>query len=146
MNTTITQRLAVHVADVQVMYVKLHNYHWHVKGLNFKPIHEFTEALYDELAEQYDELAERMLMLGAKPPVTMKDYLAMSAITEEPGTDHSTQDVLKGIQKDFTYLLNEVKETRKIAADAEDAGTDALLSDLIASLEKHLWMIKASLS
>ena len=35
-------------ADSLVFYTKLHNLHWNVEGLMFKPIHEATEKIYDE--------------------------------------------------------------------------------------------------
>ena len=44
-------------ADSIVFYMKLHNLHWNVKGLLFKPIHESTEAIYDEFAEIFDAVA-----------------------------------------------------------------------------------------
>lgn len=143
--STMMDRMRVHVADLQVFYVKLHNYHWNVKGPQFRSIHEFTEALYDEITGHYDDLAERMLMVGAKPPVTMKEYLALTGIKEETNQDFTPVQVFEGVKQDLAYLLAEVKQTRVLAANQEDAGTDALLTDLISSFEKHLWMIGASL-
>ena len=143
--SNLMDRMGVHVADLQVLYVKLHNYHWHVKGPQFRSIHEYTEALYDEVTGFYDDVAERMLMLGAKPPVTMKEYLTLTNIKEEPLQEFTVAQVLEGVKSDLTYLLGELKQTRVLAADQNDAGTDGLLTDIISSLEKHLWMIGASL-
>lgn len=33
------------IANLSVLNVKLHNYHWNVTGIHFKPIHEMTEAI-----------------------------------------------------------------------------------------------------
>ena len=66
----LVELLNKNLANMQVLYVKLHNYHWNVKGINFKPIHEMTEAYYNYFAEQYDEVAERIVQLGGKPLVT----------------------------------------------------------------------------
>ncbi|HVH95332.1 MAG TPA: ferritin-like domain-containing protein, partial [Bacillus sp. (in: firmicutes)] len=36
------------VANWTVLYVKLHHYHWFVKGHHFFTLHEKFEELYDE--------------------------------------------------------------------------------------------------
>ena len=43
----IVERLAKHVADFGVLYTKIHNYHWHVGGLNFLVIHQMTDGYYE---------------------------------------------------------------------------------------------------
>ena len=41
--------------------------------------------------------------------------------------------------------MAELHETRKAAADSNDAATDSLLTDIIAGLEKKIWMLNAAL-
>lgn len=139
------ERLAKHVADFSVLYTKLHNYHWHVGGLEFSVIHKVTEEYYEEITENYDTLAERILQLGGTAPASLKEYLSLSGIKEETKKAFSGKEVLANIKADFEYVLADLKETRTIASDSNDAGTDSLLTDLIADLEKKIWMINASL-
>ena len=42
-----TKLLNSYIASLLVWNVKLHNIHWNVTGHLFKPVHEYTEALYD---------------------------------------------------------------------------------------------------
>ena len=51
------------VANFSVMYIKLHNFHWYVKGEQFFTLHEKFEELYTETATIIDDLAERLLAL-----------------------------------------------------------------------------------
>ena len=44
------------VADWTVLYVKLHNYHWNVKGPQFFVLHDKFEELYTEAATYIDDL------------------------------------------------------------------------------------------
>ena len=74
-NEKLILQLNQNLADVQVLYVKLHNYHWNIKGPHFWGIHNVTEGYYDYLAKQYDDIAERILQLNGKPLTTMKSYL-----------------------------------------------------------------------
>lgn len=142
---TIAERLAKHVADFAVLYTKLHNYHWHVGGMEFSVIHQMTESYYEEITEQYDALAERILQLGGSSPASLAEYLKLAGIKEETKKAFTAKEVLNGVKADFSYLLNELCETRKAAAGADDAATDSLLTDMIAGLEKKIWMLNASL-
>ena len=74
-NDKLVNQLNQNLADVQVLYVKLHNYHWNVKGAHFFGIHNVTEGYYDYFAKQYDDIAEWILQIGSKPLTTMKEYL-----------------------------------------------------------------------
>ncbi|MCK9268352.1 MAG: DNA starvation/stationary phase protection protein, partial [Alkaliphilus sp.] len=47
-----------YLSNLAVITVKLHNIHWNVVGRNFMRIHNFTEELYDQAFEDYDEVAE----------------------------------------------------------------------------------------
>lgn len=70
------------VADLNILNVKFHNLHWNVVGLNFEPVHLLTEASYTDFFNKYDEVAERMKMLGEMPPASMKKYLELTKISE----------------------------------------------------------------
>jgi starvation-inducible DNA-binding protein len=144
MNEKLNKRLSKHVSDLAALFVKLHDYHWHVRGSQFKVIHEMTEAYYDEVNEQLDAVAERLVQLGGTAPASLKAYAAASSIADAGKTSYTADEVLSGVIADFEYLLGEFKATRKEAADTDDAATDALFADYIAGLEKKLWMLKAT--
>jgi starvation-inducible DNA-binding protein len=134
------------LANLQVLYVKLHNYHWNVKGMNFKQVHELTESYYEYYAKQYDDVAERILQLGGKPLSSMKDYLTAASIQEEIKNDFEGKFVLNSVLKDFELLNSEFKKISKAAGDAEDVPTTNIADGNITWLEKQIWMIKASLA
>ncbi|MGI5173732.1 DNA starvation/stationary phase protection protein [Treponema sp. OMZ 840] len=141
--SNVTKRLSVHTADFAVLYVKLHNYHWHVKGLEFRPIHELTESYYEKMTGAYDAVAERLLQLGEKAPSTMKEYLEVSGIKEEGARTFTPVEVIKMVLADFEYLAKELQVTRTEAADNNDSTTDSILTGLIEHLEKEIWMLKS---
>ena len=141
----ITERLAKHVADFGVMYVKLHNYHWHVSGVNFKVAHEMTEGYYEEISDAYDKVAERLLQLGENSPASLKEYLALTGIKEETGHSFCIVGVGEAVKADFEYILKELHETQKLAGESGDCTTDGIISGIIESFEKHVWMLSAML-
>jgi len=101
LNNNLVEQLNKNLADLQVMYVKLHNYHWNVKGKHFFGIHNMTESYYNYFAAQYDEVAERILQIGGKPITTMKSYLEKSEIKEEENNEFSADDVINSIVRVF---------------------------------------------
>lgn len=143
-NQKLINQLNINLADVQVLYVKLHNYHWNVKGPHFFGIHNVTEEYYNHLTEQYDEIAERILQIDGKPLTTMKDYLKLSKIKEDGKSVFSASEVIKSVSKDFSYMTKEFKKTSKISEELGDLASQALADENVAWLEKALWMLKAS--
>ncbi|HSL88414.1 MAG TPA: DNA starvation/stationary phase protection protein [Ignavibacteriaceae bacterium] len=141
----LVEMLNKNLSNLQVLYVKLHNYHWNVKGINFKPIHEMTEAYYDYFAEQYDEVAERIVQLGGKPFATLQVYLKSSTIKEENKNEFDAKFVLSSVLADFKKLNKEFKEISKVAGDLEDVPTANIADDNVSWLEKEIWMINASI-
>ena len=63
-----------YLANINVNYVKLHNLHWNVLGLQFKPVHEYLESLYDSMHEVFDEVAELLKMNGEYPLASLKAF------------------------------------------------------------------------
>jgi starvation-inducible DNA-binding protein len=104
-----------------------------------------TEAYYDQLAEDYDTFAERLVQLGGKAPPSLAASLKASGVQETDKTSFTCEEVLQLVQKDFTYLAAEYKTARKAAAAEGDSTTEALYVDAIGRLEKQLWMLDATL-
>ena len=58
MNKNLVLKSNKYLANVGVNFIKLHNLHWNVVGLQFKAVHEYLESLYDSMSDILDELAE----------------------------------------------------------------------------------------
>ncbi|OLP65842.1 General stress protein 20U [Bacillus pumilus] len=132
------------VADWTVLYVKLHNYHWYVKGKDFFTLHEKFEELYTETATYIDDLAERMLALNGQPVATMKECLEISSIQEAEGQE-SAEQMVKNLYEDFSNIAEELKQGMELAGEVGDETTGDMLLAIHQSIEKHNWMLKAYL-
>ncbi|MCK0470432.1 Dps family protein [Halalkalibacter sp. APA_J-10(15)] len=132
------------IANWSVLFVKLHNYHWYVKGHQFFTLHDKFEELYNESATHIDELAERLLAIGGEPIATMKEYLAESSIEEAKSTE-TAEEMVQSISKDFTTMIGELREGMAISEEADDETTGDMLLAIHSSLEKHAWMLQAFL-
>lgn len=132
------------IANWSVLFIKLHNYHWYVKGNQFFTLHTKFEEFYNEASLHIDELAERLLAIGGEPVATMKDCLAMASVQEANGNE-TAEEMVQSISSDFSMLVGELKEGMSIAEQANDEITGDMLLAIHSSLEKHVWMLKAYL-
>ncbi len=145
MNTSIIQKLNQNLADLHILYVKLHNYHWNIQGPQFFTIHKATEEFYEHIAELYDEVAERILQLGAKPLATAKGYVENAQLKEEQPESFAAHEVANGLIHDFAHLRGEYNAILELAENNGDVATANLVSEQIQWLEKSVWMLKSSL-
>ena len=82
------------LADSYTLYLQSHNFHWNVSGPQFRELHLMFEEHYTELAAAVDEIAERILTLGAPAPGTYKALSQLSAIEEIEGVPKA-EDMVK---------------------------------------------------
>lgn len=132
-------------ADAQVLFVKFHNYHWNVEGMDFFPVHNQTEEMYNSMATFFDDAAERVIQLGGTPYVTLAQVLGASKIKEEENNSFRSKYIVEAIVKDYEYLLDLFKQIDESADSKGDTTTSAFAQDNIANLEKTLWMLGAML-
>lgn len=130
------------LADLNVFYRKLQNYHWNAQGKDFFRTHEKLEELYNEVNESIDEIAEQILILGGQPLGTLKDYLAISTIQEAENKKVRSDEIYNNLINDFGTLLKKSKEIKEEADKQNDYATSALIDDYILSYGKHLWMLR----
>jgi len=140
----VIQAVNQQVANWTVLYTKLHNYHWYVKGRHFFTLHVKFEELYNEAGLIIDEFAERILALEGKPVATLKECLEMSSIKEAKGNEKE-EDMVSQLHDDFSKLVDELQQGIEVAEQEEDAATADMLTEVKKSLRKHMWMFKAYL-
>ena len=139
------EKLNLYLANLNVLYRKVQNYHWNIVGTGFFSVHAKLEEYYDALNEQIDDVAERILSIGGRPLGTLKDYLAVSTIKEAENKEISIADAVADVKKEFEAMLQFVKEVQETADAEHDYGTSAMVDEYISSYEKNLWMLNAYL-
>ena len=144
-NDVLTESLNTQVANFSVLYMKLHNYHWYVKGENFFTLHVKFEELYTEVALHLDTIAERMLSLRSVPTATLEEQLQLSSIKEATG-DENAQDMVKTLADDFNTICSQLTKGIALAEDNDDQPTADMFIAIRNSLEKHRWMLAAYLA
>lgn len=131
------------LADTYMLYMKTHAYHWNVTGQQFHTLHVMFEAQYREMWAALDELAERVRALGHFAPTSGADFAEraeiVSADRSPPGAEHMIGILLA----DHETLIRRVRAALETAHEANDAGSEDLLTARIQIHEKTAWMLRA---
>lgn len=129
------------LADLNLFYRKLQNYHWNVKGKDFFQVHAKLEELYNEINEQIDEIAEHIAILGGQPLGTLKDYLEKSTIKEAENKKIKSSEIYNNILADYEELLKKTMEIKEEAEAEKNYATSSLIDEYILEYGKIIWML-----
>jgi starvation-inducible DNA-binding protein len=132
------------LANYLFFYRNTRGYHWNTKGEKIFELHLKFEELYNDLLLKIDETSERILTLGHSPKHNYSDYRTSSKIKESSQVSagvKAVQDILASFQ---TIIILQ-RELLTISTDANEEGTNALMSDYIREQEKLVWMYSSFL-
>lgn len=141
----IVKKLNEFLSDLEMLNVKLQNYHWNVIGKGFFTTHEKLEEYYDEVREQIDEIAEHILALGHQPLGTMKDFMENSKIREAKNEQIKSIDIMENVIHDLQELKQKAVQIKQEAEDKEYYATSTLMDDYLADYSKKIWMLNVAL-
>ena len=136
------KELNVLLADYQLYYQKLRNYHWNIVGKSFFDLHEKFEEMYDDAKLKIDEIAERILTLRKHPVSNLSDYLKLSNL-EESASDINDVTMVNNLLNDHGKLIKQMRQVVNVADKNGDEGTIDLIGAYIRELEKTSWMLDA---
>ncbi len=116
--------------------------HWNVVGPHFRPIHLHLDEIYEAVEDAVDTVAERISATGHSPNGRVKDVAKSTEL----------EDVPEGYLRDEKVLLLASERTRELVGlirsrmeqiEDVDTVTADMLHQIVATLEKHHWMIQA---
>ena len=130
------------LANFQIYYQNLRGIHWNIKGKRFFDLHVKFEELYTDANIKVDMIAERILTLGETPLHTFEDYASKAKVPV--GKNVSIDDeAVRLIVNSLTELLKIERDLLEKSGNANDEGTNSMMSDFITEQEKTVWMMKA---
>lgn len=131
------------LADSYTLYLQTHNFHWNVTGPQFRELHLMFEEHYTEMATAVDDIAERIRTLDVAAPGTYKAFAKLSSIEEVEGVP-SAAEMVDLLTQGHEQVVKTGRAVLKLAQDAEDESSAALVSDRMRIHEKTAWMLRAT--
>ena len=131
------------LANLYSLHLKTLNYHWHVSGPHFKPLHLFFEDQYQELFEFIDLIAERIVTIGFNAPATLAE-LANQRTLKDGTYNLTSAEMIADLLADYTVLIDDIYDSIETCKNNEDEGGITLLTDILVKVEKTVWMLRAT--
>jgi len=141
---TIVERLSVFLADIHQLYIKTLAFHWNVEDERFAQLHELFEEGYEELADDLDEIAERIRQLGALAPGSVKKLSETTRLSDTEMTKNGDQ-MIGTLAKDYEALVKHIREDIATAEKHGDPLTADILVKILGEYEKRAWMLRSHL-
>jgi starvation-inducible DNA-binding protein len=129
----VADALARLLADTYTLYLKTHGYHWNVTGRHSGSLHLLFEEQYEELAEAVDEIAERIVALGATAPGSHREMTRLTAIDDEEGVPDVKEMICRLIGAHETVI----RTARAVMHAAEQADEPASLDLATRRISVH---------
>ena len=135
-------KMKVVLASSFAFYLKAHNFHWNVEGVNFPQYHEFFGNLYEEVHGAIDKIAEEIRALDAYAPGSLKRFSELSTIMDETSVP-SAVIMCQRLAKDNDSLLIDLELAYSEAERTKQLGLANFLQDRMDVHKKHGWMLRA---
>jgi starvation-inducible DNA-binding protein len=143
----VAHSLNILLADEHILYIKTRNAHWNVEGPDFHAMHLFFEAQYGELEEVIDEIAERIRSIGHFAVASLKEYLELTHLTEQPWEKNNSEGFIRALLEDHETIIMHLRDSvTRYADEWKDVGTSDFITGYLEKHEKMAWMLSAHLT
>jgi starvation-inducible DNA-binding protein len=117
--------------------------HWNLKGPQFIGVHLLLDKFRDEQDEWTDSIAERIVQLGGTAKGTVQEIMSRTALKPYPTDTYKIADHLAALIERYASCANAIRQNIDDTADAGDAGTADLFTEVSRGLDKQLWFLEA---
>jgi starvation-inducible DNA-binding protein len=116
--------------------------HWNVVGPQFRTLHLHLDELVDDVHKWSDEVAERLRALG----------VAADGLASVVARDSGLESLPEGLIDDQAVLRHVTDQLATASTrarggierlDVSDKVSEDILIEVVAGLEKHLWMFRS---
>jgi len=137
----LTESLNGLLADCFALYLKTKNFHWHVRGPQFRDLH----LLFDEQATQIfaltDLIAERVRKNGAATLTSIGAIAARSRIADQDDSALDAGAMIAELAADNRKLVAAIREVKAAAGAAGDNATEGAADDWTDQAEQRVWFL-----
>ena len=140
----LAEELKVALASTFSFYLKAHNFHWNVEGIEFPQLHSFFETIYTDAWEAVDGIAEHIRTLDAYAPGSLSRFKELSLVKDETNIPTATS-MLSKLNEDNDTIIQELFKCQMLAEKNKKTGLANYLQDRIDRHEKHGWMLRATI-
>ena len=139
----LVERLNMLLADHFALYLKTKNFHWHVRGPNFRELHLLFDEQAAEIFALTDLIAERVRKNGAGTLTSIGAIAANSRIADQDTASLDAATMASELSEDNQLLVTALREVKQAATDAGDNATEGMVDDWTDQAEQRVWFLSA---
>jgi starvation-inducible DNA-binding protein len=117
--------------------------HWNLKGPQFIAIHEMLDGFRTAQDEWNDTMAERIAQLGGTALGTTQSVAAATKLPAYPTDVYAIADHLAALIDRYAAYGNTLHDNIDQSADAGDADTADIFTEVSRGIDKQLWFLEA---
>ncbi|RRG08202.1 MAG: DNA starvation/stationary phase protection protein [Lactobacillus sp.] len=135
------------IADLSQLQTNIQQIHWYMRGPEFFKLHPKMDDFNDTLADQLDEVAERLIALGGSPYATTHEFIDHTGLPDEKVTwqQYELPDYMHRLDDQFKYLAGQYQLGMDAADEERDFPTQDMLNGFKSEIDKNIWMVSAFL-
>ncbi len=143
--TKMCELLNGHLADAIDLALQAKQAHWNVKGPSFYALHKLFDEIVEGVKAHADDLAERIAQLGGVAEGTLAATRKRTRLAEYPLAISDGKDHLEALRGGLATFAATTRKGIDAAAEARDADTSDLLTEVSRAADKYLWLVEAHL-
>ncbi len=130
------------LTELQQLQLQTKQAHWNVSGTLFYPLHELLQDHYEGVGKYADEVAERLLAIGASADGRANTIVRTSRVPEFTGGFVDDAQVIGWFARYYHVVSDEVGQGIK-ASEEGDPTTSNLLQEVQHAIDKYQWQMRA---
>ena len=133
------------LTELQALQLQVKQAHWNVSGTLFYTLHELLQEHYEGISKYADDVAERMLAVGASERRAGHHHRCQLAPARDSRRLHGRQP--RSFSSSPTSTRRWASACFSASADVEkvDPTTANLLQEVEGAIEKYQWQMRAFL-
>jgi starvation-inducible DNA-binding protein len=129
------------LADVFSLYVKTKNFHWHMKGPQFRDYHLLLDEHSEQIFTMTDDIAERARKIGATTLHSIGDISRHQRLKDNDDEKIGPRDMLMELRDDNLQLTRFLRIAHEICDRHDDVATAGLIENWIDETERRSWFL-----
>ncbi|WP_374527182.1 Dps family protein [Novosphingobium sp.] len=131
------------LADYFALYLKTKNFHWHVRGPQFRDLHLLFDEQAAELFALTDLIAERVRKNGAATLTSIGAIADKARIKPQDDATLPAEAMIAELRDDNAALITALRETKALAGAAGDNATDGAIDDWTDQAQQRVWFLSS---
>ena len=102
------------LADHLALYMKTKNFHWHVKGPQFRELHLLFDEQAAEIFGNVDIIAERVRKIEGTTLTSIASIMEKTKVEDQHSADLEAMDMVSQLRDDNAQMVKTLKELKEL--------------------------------